>query len=356
MNMKNVGIAAQSRPPRFELKLSSFPDPTPATKVKGTVVGSGNRWAGAAMGGKMFENFGMVRGEFRIEERDIQILLGLEKWGVMGLGQLDGMLFRKGIGEEERTRLFFNEIERKDYWLGAYKRLRRLELGGLIRAELYVNQRKVLFLTDRGHRTLREIGRARLKRNLRTLSEFWVRHELIVGAVGLVISEVLGLAVTSERERFQLGKFDREDMRAGLIMPDLVIPTQVQPKALEIELEPKSKKRYEKLWCGYRARLPEDAALLYLTGWPRGDQWIIELAYKLGWDFIYAAPLSEFRESLGRRGFASRKQSGSCEVLSLTRPKLERPNEDERRRADVSGPMLSPQLGPWDTGLVRPNP
>jgi hypothetical protein len=30
----------------------------------------------------MFENFGMVRGEFRIEERDIQILLGLEKWGV----------------------------------------------------------------------------------------------------------------------------------------------------------------------------------------------------------------------------------------------------------------------------------
>jgi hypothetical protein len=80
--MKNIGIAAQSRPPRFELKLSSFPDPTPATKVKGAVVGSGNRWAGAAMGGKMFENFGMVRGEFRIEERDIQILLGLEKWGV----------------------------------------------------------------------------------------------------------------------------------------------------------------------------------------------------------------------------------------------------------------------------------
>ncbi len=300
----------------------------------------------------MSENFGMVRGELRIEEKDIEVLLALEKWGLLGLGQLDGMLFRREVGQEERTRLFFNEIERKDYWLGAYKRLRRLEVGGLIRAEEYVNQRKVFFLTDRGHGVLKELGRARLRRNLRALSEFGARHELAAAAVGLMVSEVLGLPVTSGRERFHLGNFKRGER---LVLPDLVVPIRPQPKALEIELVPKSKERYAKLWAAYRGKMPEDAALLYLTGWPRGEEWIIELAYKIGWDFIYAAPLSEFRDAFGRRGFTRRRLSGGYDILSLARPAQENANGNEGRLTDVSEPLHSPQPGPWNGGLVRPN-
>ena len=89
----------------------------------------------------------MLSGNFRLEERDIQVLLALEKWGVLGLGQLDGMLFRRLAEPEERVRLFFNELEREDYWQGAYKRLRQLEIRGLIRKGVYVNQRQVFLLT-----------------------------------------------------------------------------------------------------------------------------------------------------------------------------------------------------------------
>lgn len=68
-----------------------------------------------------------------LTKRDVGILEALEKWGVMGLGQVDGFLFRTEIPEVERVRLFFNELKREDHWGGAYKRLRALVNAGLIR-------------------------------------------------------------------------------------------------------------------------------------------------------------------------------------------------------------------------------
>lgn len=305
----------------------------------------------------MTEDFGTVRGDFRIEERDIQVMLALEKWGLLGLGQLDGLMFRKGVGAEERTRLFFNEIERKDYWLGAYKRLRRLEVGGLIRAQDYLNQRKVFFLTDRGHGVLKELGRARLRRNLRGLSEFWARHELAVAAVGLVVSEVLGLPVSSERERYQLGGFDPKALRKGeVVMPDLLIPIRGQIRALEVELVPKTRERYAKLWTRYYHKLPEGGAVLYLTGWPNGDEWMIQLARRLRAHFLYCAPLSKFRESLGRRAFVRQNEAGGIDLLSLKRPEQESPRENERSLADVPGALPRAEPVGRHAEVVRPYP
>ena len=72
-------------------------------------------------------------GHLSLMDRDYEVLAALEKWGVLGMGQLDGLFFRKGIPPEERTRLLFNEVRRSDYWLGAYKRLGRLQDEGYIR-------------------------------------------------------------------------------------------------------------------------------------------------------------------------------------------------------------------------------
>lgn len=61
-----------------------------------------------------------------LRERDFEILSALEKWGVLGLAQLDGLAFKKASPAEERARLFFNEMDRKMYALACYKRLRDL--------------------------------------------------------------------------------------------------------------------------------------------------------------------------------------------------------------------------------------
>jgi len=268
----------------------------------------------------------MLKGQFRLEERDVQVLLALEKWGVLGWGQLDGMLFRRKAGPEERTRLFFNEIERKDYWQGAYKRLRRLEIRGFIRQEIYVNQKKVFLLTGLGHKVLRMLWRNRMRRPLLVLSERLIKHELKVSTVGLMLTEFLGREVTVERERFAASRYDYRDYQRGIFMPDLWVMNGDAPRALEIELEPKSKKRYEKLWNHYRVILPPKAMVLYLTGWPHGAEWIMKQSYKFGHHyFIFAASLDDFRQSLGQCGFACKGLRGGYETLSLKRDEQEKP-------------------------------
>ena len=69
----------------------------------------------------------------KLQERDFEVLAALERWGVMGLGQIDGMLFHKEVSAEEQARLYFNGVRREDYWGRAYKRLSGLEKSGLVR-------------------------------------------------------------------------------------------------------------------------------------------------------------------------------------------------------------------------------
>ena len=58
--------------------------------------------------------------------------------------------------------------------------------------------------------------------------------------------------------------------------------------------------------------------MLYLTGWPRGEEWIFHLARKLGQAyFIYAASLDEFRRTRGQIPFASGDEIRSRDFISL---------------------------------------
>ena len=85
--------------------------------------------------------------QVNLGERDYEILGAIEKWGILGLGQLEGLVFKKGAGGDERTKLFFNEAGREIYTKACYKRLSDLEAGGYVRSQFYLNHRKLFTLT-----------------------------------------------------------------------------------------------------------------------------------------------------------------------------------------------------------------
>lgn len=252
-----------------------------------------------------------IRGRVRLElrERDLEILSALEKWGVLGLAQMDGLVFRKAASAEERAGLFFNDAERRMYTLACYKRLRDLELGGFVRSHSYINHRRVFGLTDRGHGLLLERGHAKLLGFRRRMSEALLTHELTVNAVGLIIEQLLGIRVRPELER-RIRPADPlatgRPVRASV--SDLWIPDKASPKAIEVELTQKSELRYKELWQNYRSAFPYGAEVLYLVGWPDGVGCIRRLASKLekaGGSMIYVARLRTFRESLGTCAFVN---------------------------------------------------
>ena len=260
-----------------------------------------------------------IRRGLRLEERDYSVLFALEKWGVLGQGQLDGMAFRKEISPVERVRLFFNDTRRSDYWLGAYKRLWKLEKAGFIRSETrQIGQRKLYFLTGRGHRRLRWEGRAAMMRYRKGLASIWFRHELAVNAVGLVVSELLGFEVTTARERYARNRIPFKKLAEyRLIMSDLWIPDEAQPKVIEVELGQKSERRYEEIWAAYRRGLPKGSVLLYLVGWPRGVECLLKHARRYGHPYIHVAHLRDFRRYLGRCAFTGWSPEGGYSQVFL---------------------------------------
>lgn len=244
-----------------------------------------------------------------LTKRDVSVLETLEKWGVMGLGQLDGFLFRNEAAEAERVRLFFNDLRREDYWGGAYKRLRTLEEAGLVKTFRAVNYWQVYMLTGRGHERLREHQRASYLHPIRGVGEAYLRHEIAVCGVGLAMSELLGLPIQATRQIWESfrnrGIASKGDSK--LTVPDLLVQdAKGQWHAIEVELTSKSRERYrELLWN--RERRWRGGMVLYLTGWPTGVEHILGLMEKAQSVRTYAASLAEFRARLGR-----------CEYIRLT--------------------------------------
>lgn len=262
----------------------------------------------------------MARVELR--ERDWEILSALEKWGVLGLAQLDGLAFKKEATPEERTRLFFNETDRRMYTRACYKRLRDLELAGLVKAHPFINHHKVYGLSERGHRLLLERGRARLLGFRRYISEAVLDHELTVNAVGLMIEQLLGIRVRPELERRVRSadpNYKGKPVRSAI--SDLWIPTK-EPKPIEIELTQKAESRYKELWGAYAQRCPFGTQVLYLAGWPGGVKYLRKLTSKLehfGGYIVYVCGLEEFRQSLGRCSFVNESRAFALSV-SLAKP------------------------------------
>lgn len=236
--------------------------------------------------------------------RDLRVLSHLEKWGILGLGQLYGTVVETGAGAQARVARFFNETSRRDYGRWFTQRLTALCGLGYLKEHYYVNHPKMFTLAERGHAELEGRSLSILKRFRDSLSEELLSHELTVAAVGLVLTELHGLRVRTERERYvwtgpRGGGRSPAPVRA---VSDLWV-VDSRPKAIEVEMGQKSESRYKEIWDAYRLRLRENAVVLYLTAWPDGVNCIRRLARKFHAPFIHVCALSEFRNTCGSAAF-----------------------------------------------------
>lgn len=239
------------------------------------------------------------RTKLDLNERDLKILAAVERWGILGIGQLNNLVPGAGEDDRARVRMIFNDTERKDYWTRIYKRVERLRQAGYLQAE---HQPRVYLLTDKGHETLKQKGGARLRFFRNGISRHLVDHELLVAGVGMLIEEFLGYEARAVRERGEMQRGGwRPAPRRGI--PDLWIVDPTMPKAVEVELHGKAQAEYQQIWSAYRLRLRGKGAVLYLTTMPDGVRTILHYARAYEADFIFACDLKEFRQSFGRAPF-----------------------------------------------------
>lgn len=242
--------------------------------------------------------------EIPLTPRDLKVLSALEVWGVLGIGQLHGVA-SLAAPDEEKVRLFFNEPERTRYATSLSKRLRKLAAAGYMRGHSFINHHKMFTLAERGHKLLQRRGLARLPGYRDSIEEYLVDHEVTTAAVGLVMSELLGLTVRTERERFQWISKGGRGPAPERGISDLWIVDRVQPKAVEVEMHQKSETRYGDIFESYRRKMPDGGAVLYLTSWPSGVRCILSHAQTFRAPFVYACSLEDFRRAAGRAPFES---------------------------------------------------
>lgn len=241
-----------------------------------------------------------ARTKLSIGERDLRILSAVERWGILGVGQLNNLALEAEEEGEEKARLIFNETEKRDYWTRLYKRVEQLRQAGYLQAQ---HQPKVYLLTEKGHEHLKEKGAARLRFFRNGISPHLVDHELLVAAAGMLIEEFLGYKARPVRERGGMERGGwRPAPRRGI--PDLWVVDPTLPKAVEVELNGKGQAEYEQIWAAYRLRLRGGkGVVLYLTTMPDGVSTILQSARECQADFVYACDMQEFRRSLGRAPF-----------------------------------------------------
>lgn len=241
------------------------------------------------------------RSGLQLTPRDMKLLFNLESWRVLGLGQLVGLGMSDRLIRAELVERFFNKIAREDYDLGVPKRLVALEAAGFIKAHYFQRQPKAYTLTFRGITAVKGGPRHGAERDY--VSEAIIDHELTVGAVGLVLNEILGLTASRETAKAIWTTPAHKRHLTVQNAADLWISTPPMGVAVEVELTQKSAKRYGEIFESYRRRLGRNEVLLYLTGWPNGSDTILRRARDHRAPFVYACSLEEFRAACGRSTF-----------------------------------------------------
>lgn len=296
----------------------------------------------------------MSKQKIKLIERDLKVLKALEKWGVLGLGQLHGLLEENGYFGE-RVRHFFNETARRDYWCGFGKRLSSLAQHGYVQAHYFAAYHKLFTLAERGHASLKLSRSARFPGYRKSISLGQADHEITVNGVGLFLTELLGFDVRTERERYVWsGRGGWSPAPERLPIADLWIVDPLQPKAIEVELHQKSELRYRDIWQAYRRRLRSNSVVLYLTGWPGGVRCLLAHAAHFEADFIYVCGLKEFRESEGRHPFIGYRQGQQVVLNSRpvpdANPAYQRvPAASPSARPGFAGPGEGLAAGPFAT-------
>ena len=308
--------------------------------------------------------------KLNLTTRDYKVLQALEKWGVLGLGQLYGITVEMGADIPTRVGRFFNETARRDYGRWLAQRLTALAKGGLIQDHYFLNHPKIFTLDEAGHAKLQSESKAALTGFRGSISGELVNHEVHVAAVGLVLTEIFHLTARTERERYVWTSNRGRRPAPVRAVSDLWIP-DTQPKAIEVELTQKSESRYREIWEAYALRLPDNAVVLYFTGWPDGVRRILHLARQFRAPFIFACDLRAFRDSYGTAPFLGIEDGQILYIGSL--PAIPKAGAAPRRvpspslpaRQDVSaggrlgdGPFATPPQRaaapiPHQDGVVR---
>ena len=268
-----------------------------------------------------------------------KVLLALEKWGILGLGQMDGILGWKELEPRKRIELFFNALPRNGYRGTTYKAMIRVEEAGWVTPKLYTNLPRLYTLAGRGYKKLKAAGLTSRDGFYWTVAESLVRHELIVSGVGLVMSEVLGLRVSTETERYLASDLKKKSFGLRDVeFSDLWIEDPVQPKAVEVERTQKSRTRYKKLWQDYRKDLPANAVVIYVVCFPGGVNRLLHWARAMQADHVYFCDLEGFKSSLGRGPFMGYR--GGWITLE---PAADRPQAPAVRRVQAGQDSLAEQ-------------
>lgn len=292
--------------------------------------------------------------QVNLGERDYEIMGAIEKWGILGLGQLEGLVFRKEVGSDERTRLFFNEAGREIYTKACYKRLSDLEAGGYVRSHYYLNHRKLYTLSEGGHEALIAAGKAKLPGFRRSMSEALINHEIKVNGVGLVLTQLLGLRVATERQLVEWNTKGARAPKGQESFPDLWIVDKEHPKAIEVELTQKSELRYKEIFYRYSGMIGYGGAVLYLTGWPRGPETLWKIIKKHERIYIHVASLQEFRDRRGRCefvGYQSWYENDHKKVLRLAHAEIPKLAQPATEQAPVAAAVPSVQEAPPKASL-----
>ena len=233
-----------------------------------------------------------------VKETGKEILKALEKWGVMSQAQLEGLVFGREMSEKKRVELFFDGAYEGKFDGAGYKVLRRLRSAGLVRRHRFPNA-SVYTLTGRGHAFIVQKGISQIPGYRAGLAASVVPHEILVTAIGLTLSSIQGLRVSTEFERYALSRHGGNLNRPQeILLPDLWISNSHNPIVLEVERTLKSSDRYQSLWDDYRD-LPRGAVVLYVTAFPGGVAAISSRAHEFMADFVHAASIEDFFKSLG---------------------------------------------------------
>jgi len=228
------------------------------------------------------------------------VFSALEKWGILGFGQLDALLFRPDQNAEERLRLYRNEFPKSAHDGYGYKRLNRLEKAGLI-AGYYAQG---LYHSLPKSYGLRRPGQSVLKRAERLLGvglrRSWstnaiLRYTLING-VGLAVSKYLKLPVFSRNE------LEWEGRARGLSVREI--------RASPVDLRVKFGPRWDfvvvdghKLARRQFKRERQRSIMLYLVRLPGLIPHILKVAKRGNASYIFVCGLEEFQEDPVRTPF-----------------------------------------------------
>jgi hypothetical protein len=274
-----------------------------------------------------------------------EVLKALEKWGMMSQAQVEGLIFGEKMTEEERVNLFFDGVYDGKFDAPGYKVLKRLREAEMVRLHGFLNA-SLYALTGRGHGYMIQRGISIIPGRRLSMAPSMVPHEMLVTGIGLVMSSLLGLPVSTEFERYARSRYAKGGAQLkGMILPDLWISDAAQPKAVEVERTMKDSERYRRLWTDYRSSLPPEVVVLYITAWPNGAEIILSRARELLMDFIYVCSIEDFKKSLGTCPFVGYR-GGEIRLEK----RIDHPQFPHYQRVPFAPPRQSIRIGE----LIRP--